>query len=316
MKIFRPIISLLLLLTLLTQSMQSANSAGTLCPNMMDMPMEMASHPNHALGNGTTLNEMGYKLNIVTSPTVKNKTFKFNISQNNSKIENFTLDMGKLLHLIVYSSDFKEYYHIHPKIDSKLDFTAQVPLTRDTNYRFVVDFALPINDKKNPVAQLILGGEFKSNSSSLKISKLTPKCVFKSNGYTFQLSKTTLPLEHDTLMINIFDGKGNPVVFDKYLNADAHLVVINTRNNVYSHFHPMNSDGTMPVMYTDKVSLKNKNINNFTDNPSADIKTAKNPSVGMLHFMTEPPGAGTYVAYLQFVDKGKLITTSFIFIGK
>jgi len=301
-------------------SLIPANAANpALCPGAMAMPMDMTSHPAHSLGDGTSLNAVGYQMNIIEQPNAsKNtKTLKFNIlGYDNLPLKKYTLDMGKILHLLVYSSDFKTYIHVHPQVDKNGTFTYTLPLTQKGTYHYITDISTPINDKTNPTVQLIFGGSFDYGTKTALTKLPLPQCKISSNGYKLELSQKVLDLAHSSLMINVFDKKGNPVSFGTYLGARAHLVVFKENSLAYGHFHPMNVDGSMPIMWGKVVSTSDKNIKTFADAPAIDYKAKPDTQPGMLHFMTEPPGAGRYIAFLQFVVKGKIETTSFTFDAK
>lgn len=286
------------------------------CSNMMDMGTHQKNHPAHAIGNGTSLDVSGYTLQKIQVPTKQSdKTLSFKINDYNKRtLENYTLDMGKILHLLVYSNDFMVYKHYHPTLNKDGVFSQILDIPFNKTYYFVADVSTPTSDKNNPTAQLVFGDSFNYGAKSKPVALSKPKCNITSNGYTISLSSTKLPLDHSSLMLTITNKKGEPVRFGRFLGVDAHLVVFRESDRRYSHFHPMNMDGSMPKMWGKTISLKDKSLSKFSGEQANDILPANNNStVGMLHFMTEPPGKGRYIAFLQFVDNNKLITTNFTF---
>ena len=289
------------------------------CPGAMMMPMDMDSHPAHSLGDGTSLTSVGYQMNIIEQPNASKNTkmLKFNIlGYDKLPLKKYTLDMGKIIHLLVYSTDFKTYIHAHPQVDKTGTFSYNLPISKNGTYRFIADVSTPINDKNNPTVQLIFGGSFDYGTKTALANLPVPQCKISSNGYKLELSQKTLDLAHGSLMINVFDKSGNPVSFGTYLGARAHLVVFKEKSLNYGHFHPMNVDGSMPIMWGKVVTTADKNLKSYADAPAIDFKAKPDTQPGMLHFMTEPPGAGRYIAFLQFVVKGKIQTTSFTFDAK
>jgi len=316
-------------LTILSQVMivnsNAASSSKAYCPGSMMMPMgDMGKHP-HALGNGTVPEYAGYKLNLLSSNLKPGKSniLKYNITDSKNKIvTKYLLDMGKIAHTIIFSSDYKTYIHKHAVIDKTGVFTLSVDFPKAGTYHMDVDFSVPMAvDKNTNGAQFVLGKDLIVGGKSAFSNTTKPACVFNSNGYKISLSRTTLPLTHDTLMVSV-SKNGQPVLFGKYLGTLAHMVVIRNSDRSYAHFHPMNPDGSMPPMWSDVVDVSKGNTDSYTDaNPSSkDIipfnPKEVNPALGMLHFMTEPPGAGRYTAYLQFIDGNKLQTLTFTLDAK
>ena len=294
------------------------------CPGAMPMEMPtMGAHP-HALGNGTTLEAAGYTLNLLTKkfligqPTV----IKFNLTDPKKQIvTKFLLDMGKMEHTIIFSSDYKTYIHKHAEVDKKGNFSVPVIFPTAGSYHMDVDFSVPLKGQSFAGAQLIVGTDLVVGSKSTFTMPIKPSCSSTSNGYKISLNRTTLPLTHDTLMVNV-SKKGQPVLFGKFLGTMAHLVIIRDSDRRYGHFHPMNADGSMPPMWSSIVDVTKGNTTTYTDlnTSSNDIipynPKEVNPTPGMLHFMTEPPGAGRYTAFLQFIDGTKLQTLTFTIDAK
>ena len=89
---------------LIPQGAEASNKCGSGEGMAMNMP---ASHP-HAMGTGVTKNAVGYNLEILKTPTLNtDNTFKYRFTNKGKVVKDFTLDMGKVSHLIVYSSVYK-----------------------------------------------------------------------------------------------------------------------------------------------------------------------------------------------------------------
>ena len=323
-RVFATLATMLLVSQISVQYSTAATKKGY-CPGAMPMMMhDMGEHP-HALGTGVKSEYAGYKLNVLSgklTPGTEN-TIKYNITDSKKKVvTKYVLDIGKLSHTIIFSSDYKTYIHKHAEVDKKGNFSMSVNLPQSGSYHMIVDFAVPFaGDKVNKVAHLVLGQEIVVGSKSSFVKQTPPACTVNTSGYKIALDRTTIPLEHDTLMITL-TKKGQPVLLGKYLGTVAHLVMIKESDRSYAHMHPMNADGSMGEMYSDTVDVTKVDTTKYTDKNGSknDIKAfnpkESNPTPGMLHFMTEPPGAGRYTAYLQFVDNGKLQTVSFTIDAK
>ena len=293
---------------LLPQIAEASNKCGSAEDMAMSMP---ANHP-HAMGTGVTKTAVGYTLEILKTPMLNtDNTIKYRFTNKGKVVKDFTLDMGKVSHLIVYSSDYKTYIHTHPYVDQTGVFTSVLPIKSQGTYNFVTDTSVPLKDKSvNPSIQLLLGGSFNYGSKSNPIAMAKPKCSVISNGYKISLSDTEVKTSHGTLMVTISDLNGNPVNFGQFLGARAHLVVIKDKEHTYAHFHPMNADGSMPPMWGSDVNVAKSDPKKINASKS-DIINKNDSMPGMLHFMTEPPGPGRYMAFMQFVDKGILKTVQF-----
>ena len=315
----------MILISQLSVQYSTAATKNAYCPGAMPMHMpDMGEHP-HALGTGVKSEYAGYKLNITNGKLIAGaeNTIKYNITDSKKKVvTKYVLDIGKLNHTIIFSSDYKTYIHKHAEVDKKGNFTMSVNLPKSGSYHMIVDFAVPFaGDKVNKVAHLVLGQDIVVGSKSNFVKLAAPTCTVNTKGYKIALDKTTLPLEHDSLMLTLTKN-GQPVLLGKYLGTVAHLVIIKESDRSYAHMHPMNPDGSMGEMYSDTVDVTKVDTTKYTDKNGSknDIKAFNpkefNPTPGMLHFMTEPPGAGRYTAFLQFVDGGKVQTVSFIIDAK
>jgi len=288
------------------------NCPGPQMPAMAAMPK---NHP-HAFGDGTTPSAIGYTLNVVTLPQVSGKTekFSFKIVQVSSKkpLQTFTSDMGKLLHLIIVSSDYNTYIHVHPSIDANGVFTAYVTLPHNGTYHYFTDFSFPLIKQMQPAQQVVLGGSFSLATSTNFQTSVKPLCSLTEQGYHLALSTTTVPFGHGMLMVNI-DKNGTPVAFGTLLGVRAHMVIVSLQGQRYGHFHPLLADGSMSPMWGPVVDTTKSYAKTYADS-GLDINpdSSHDDTPGMLDFMTEPPGPGLYMSYLQVVIDGKLHTFNFV----
>jgi hypothetical protein len=230
-------------------------------------------------------------------------------------IRHYTVDMTKLLHLIIVSDDFTTFLHVHPTLGSNGHFTIDQTLPRATLYHIYADadpqgigqqvfrFDLPLGPK-----------------ASAETRNLSPTGPAVSTGpYTVTLSTTTLSAGKDAPLVVRITRDGRPATgLHPYLGALAHAVFLNASDLSYVHAHPMPLDassmdsmsgmGGMSGMSGMSGMAGMSGMSGMDMKPLPDSATSS-PNM-QLHLMLREPG--TYKLWLQFRGGSDLYVAPFV----
>jgi hypothetical protein len=156
-------------------------------------------------------------------------------------VSDLEVNHEKLLHLIVVSTDLKEYQHLHPKTQEPGVFKVphSLPLGQ---YKAFVD--IKPTDKTYVVAPIsFMVGENHNNHEENSLTVDT-ELTKEAGGYTVQLLPSSLNINEDIQLT--FDLGGDTP--EQYLGALGHVVILDEKGENYIHVHPL--DGNEPVFAT------------------------------------------------------------------
>lgn len=187
-------------------------------------------------------------------PIVANQTTKLNIDvadkSDGMPVRDFTESHEKLMHLILVSSDMKEFQHIHPDVVGPGKLQVETTFPKDGQYIVFAQFARSTGHEAT-VRQTVNVGRGKSVAPGLVPDADIPKVI---DGYTYKLSSYPKKAnEMEMITINIEkDGKSVKGI-ESYLGAGGHAVVIGQDTQSFLHVHPMTEakDGsyTAPIQF-------------------------------------------------------------------
>lgn len=240
--------------------------------------MDVDAMHEHAVGDGTTETAGDLTLKVLSTPSTAGKsgTLALSITTPEGPVTDPVVKHTKPLHVVAVRSDLGEYLHIHPELQKDGSWSTKVTFPTAGEWRVIADIVLstPTIEDAGKSTGYILGSTLKIAGSAPKFTLPAPANTFDVDGYTVNLSGGLSSDEHGMLMGTITKD-GSSVELDDYLGSKGHLVAIRQSDGAYAHMHP---DDSMP---------------------------------GMLHFMTEVPGAGTYRLFLQFSVEGKVRLATF-----
>ncbi len=138
----------------------------------------------------------------------------------------------KKMHLILASSDFSDYQHVHPEFKDKL-WQVQLTLKNNTLYQAYADI-----DSDEDGTEIL----------RFPISVGTPQAVSKVSQKETVLTKDGITVKMNTEN-NLVTGTENPVTFivsknnktvipENYLGAKGHVVALGEDPNTFVHGHP------------------------------------------------------------------------------
>ncbi len=232
-----------------------------------------------------------YTLDIVQTPLDGGKP-----------ITNYTLDMTKLMHLIIVSDDFTEFFHVHPAFDAKTGhFTIEQRLDPLHRYYAYAD-SQPTGMSQQVFRFTIQPGPNATNNVS-PFKRPSPVTA-DAGPYTVTLAKTTLPANTMQMIDVNITRNGTPATDLKpYLGAAAHAVFINTSSLQYVHVHPM-VQGAHASMSDMHMSMPMND----------DIGMGKAGPKLMMH--VPPLPAGIYRLWLQFQGGSTLQVAAFTIVAR
>jgi len=212
-------------------------------------------------------------------------------------IRDYAIEMTKKLHVVVVSSDFAQFMHIHPILAPNGHFTIDQQFPAPGLYYLYAD-GLP--DKLNH--QVFRFNIKVGNPGAQKPMAVSPTGREVNVGpYTVDLSQVVVKA-HETAIINLHILKGDKAATDlhPYLGANAHAVFLNDKDLSYVHVHPMSMEQMMAM------GSKSGPMQMPPDLPENSISS---PDL-MLHVSIWEPG--TYKMWLQFRGGDQLYAAPFI----
>jgi len=209
-------------------------------------------------------------------------------------IRNYAVEMTKKLHVVIVSSDFTRFMHIHPSLGPTGHFAIDQQFPAPGLYYLYAD------GEPNNLDHQVFRFEFTvSNNAGQKPLTLSPTGREVNIGpYTVDLSQVKLNAGGmDMIDVHILKGDKPANDLHPYLGASAHAVFLNARDLSYVHVHPM-AMGDMAAM--------SPPINIAPDLPENSISS---PDM-MLHISIKEPGI--YKMWLQFRGGGQLYVAPFV----
>jgi len=201
----------------------------------------------------------------------------------------YTIDMQKLMHLVVIRDDFATFDHLHPAFDAQTGIFS-APFTKNANHRFFV-YA---DSMPKGIGQQVFRFTIESDGplAPAKPSLTASPVTSKAGPYAVTLAKTTLAA-NVPLKLDVTVRRGGAPAQDlvPYLGAAAHCVLIDTATLAYVHVHPHERGHAMAM-------------SSGTDMPMGGI--AADARVGANQQLELPAlPAGTYKAWYQFKGVGE-----------
>jgi flagellar basal body-associated protein FliL len=200
------------------------------------------SHQDHENHGANTNSEVTPKVSYA------NGAITIELIDNSNDAPELEVSHEKYMHLIVVSSDLKEYHHLHPEKKGEGTYQVKVHL-EDNSFKAFVD----INPKGLQYAvrpiELQVGETHHVNGGN----ELVPDTDFTKtiNGEAVEL--TTRSFEVNKEVTLNFDVKGGKP--EKYLGALGHVVILDEDGGKFIHVHPASDDKTVFETQFDKPGI-------------------------------------------------------------
>ena len=267
------------------------NSMSTITSNQ-EADLITCSPDNHGVGNGTIKSIDGLTLNLASSGFKSNveSTLTLQVKDKSGKaLSDLSIVHTKPMHLILVKKDLNGYLHLHPVVDENGNWSTPVTFPSGGEWQVIADVQTIEGKTYN------LGTFINVKGATESFTLPTPNDKISIDGIDISISGMINPDTHGMLMLTASKG-GNPITIEPYLGANAHLVAIKTDGS-YAHMHPH--------------SIKSMDACPEGEMPVNDPYAQEDAAMGMMHFMTEVPGAGTYRFFLQFQYEGVVHTGMF-----
>ena len=217
-------------------------------------------------------------------------------------IRNYGTEMTKKLHVVIVSSDFSTFLHVHPVLGADGHFTLEQQFPAPGLYYLYAD-GEP-NDGDHQVFRFNV--QLSKNVSPTR-PVLVPTGKEVSVGpYTVDLSRARLHAGGmDTIEVQILKGDTPAHDLHPYLGVPAHAVFLNSQDLTYVHVHPMPLNSGSDAMNMTAMDMSKMTV----DMPD----TASSPPDMMLHVSVKEPG--TYKLWLQFRGGSQLYIAPFVLVA-
>ncbi|MBS1914392.1 MAG: hypothetical protein JST22_20555 [Bacteroidetes bacterium] len=251
-------------------------------------------------------------------------------------VKDFDTVHGKLLHLIVVSSDLAWFNHVHPAYKGDGVFTVQTALPRAGSYKLYADYTLAggVHD----VEQYELatgGGSYHQAPAGLAadtigeggwmvrgVASKPEGMPDEKGGAEYRVALMPMPMKlvagKDAMLhFQIRDAQGKPVKgLEPYLGAMGHAVLLSADTRTYLHTHPMEpgaDHGGMHHEGEEHAAVRNGMTPGHGHGAATmDEDEAPKTPVSEVIFHTNFPSPGLYKVWGQFQHMGRIITASFV----
>lgn len=209
-------------------------------------------------------------------------------------IRAYSLDMTKLLHVIIVSDDFKTFLHVHPALLSTGHFTLDQPLPGPGLYHIYSD------GEPSGFGQQV----FRFDVQAGKVIPVGPRDLSErsetaqADGYAVTLSSLSLrPGSETHIAVSITKGGKPATDVHPYLGALAHAVFLDAHDLSYVHVHPGAAGMTSMTMGPAETPAYSND------------RAVVSPNM-FLHVNVREPG--TYKLWLQFRAGTSLHVAAFV----
>jgi len=176
---------------------------------------------------------------VTVNAFYKNDQLIIELFDLNEQVPELELSHEKQMHVIVVSSDLKQFYHVHPENIEEGIYTQQLNLS-DNIYNVFVDIKPKgLNYEIAPI-QIHVGNTDVTNSAA----KLSSDTNFTKtvNGHAIRLKLESPIKAHEEIMLDFEMLGGKP---EPYLGALGHVVILDEDGDSFVHVHPMSADKTL-----------------------------------------------------------------------
>ena len=239
---------------------------------------DQGGHEGHDGPGGLLVSEHGYTLNLdstIFEAGTRKVTFQVT-GPDGQPVTEFEPTHEKKLHLIAVRRDTTGFQHVHPVMDKKGTWRAELELTPG-DWRFFADFHPTGHDETMTLGidTAVAGGY-----DPKPLPK--PNRTAQTGDYTVTLDGDMVPGEAGELTLTV-SRDGKPVTdLQPYLAAYGHLVALRVGDLGYLHVHPEGEPG------------------DGTTEPGPDVT-----------FVATAPSAGAYRLFLDFQHEGTVHTVEF-----
>jgi hypothetical protein len=226
------------------------------------------------------------------------------------RLDDLIPDHGHLMHLfIVRMPDMKAFWHLHPEQSQPGDFSQNLPIMPEGQYKMYADIVHHTGFPETQVATANLpsvAGETLSGDDAGTFN-LTPvdKVAQLSDGYRMVWERDDKPIKANQpywFRFRVEDKDGKPAAgMEPYMGMAGHAVFLSADGNIFAHVHPAGSVAMAALNLAAGGSGKTGMEN--MDHAGAGAEVA---------FPYGVPKAGEYRIFVQVKRAGKVETAAFV----
>jgi len=195
------------------------------------------------------------------------------------------------VHLIIVRDDLSTIVHLHPPIPASGRLAIAVDLPRGGRYHVLVD----VYPARGSLRNFQLTHELQVGTGDARAALPAFAPVVHAGGLTFRVAK--LPglrlAEPASMIVNVTDAAGKPVVFRPFYGALAHAIFFRAGTLDYFHSHICGSDPACTAGFCSPVTA------------------GHSTKPGRMELGVLLPAPGKWRLFLQVFHAGKLITAPF-----
>lgn len=225
------------------------------------------------------------------------------------RLDDLIPDHGHLMHLfIVRMPDMKAFWHLHPDQTQPGDFSVNLPIMPEGQYKLYADIVHHTGFPETQVATVNLpaiAGEAIRGDDAGAFNLLPGERVAQlSDGYRMIWERDDKPFKANQpywFRFRVEDAHGNPAAdLEPYMGMAGHAVFISTDGSIFAHVHPAGSVAMAAVALAEKGS------------GTHSMETMDHSGAGTVSFPYGFPKAGEYRIFVQVKRSGKVETGEFI----
>jgi hypothetical protein len=226
------------------------------------------------------------------------------------RLDDLIPDHGHLMHLfIVRMPEMKAFWHLHPDQAQAGDFTVNLPIMPEGQYKLYADIVHHTGFPETQVATVnlpaVTGKALSGDDSGASDLAATDKVAQLSGGYRMvwesdgRLFKANQPY---WFRFRVEDKDGKPATdLEPYMGMAGHAVFMSADGNVFAHVHPAGSVSMAAVGLAEGRNPKAAMENMEHNAPAAEVS-----------FPCGFPQPGEYRIFVQVKRAGKVETGEFV----
>jgi hypothetical protein len=220
----------------------------------------------------------------------------------------YSVDMTKLLHVIIVSDDFARFLHVHPVLGPDGHFTIDQRFPEPALYHVYAD------GEPDGIGQQVFRFDLAVAGGAAAGARDLPSTGPKRSAgpYTVELSTTTVPAGNDVpVTVHIRHGTRPAGDLHPYLGALAHAVFLDARDLSYVHVHPL------PLAAGPMNSMPGMAMSNMPGMGGMDMKALPDSATSSpdMQLRLRLREAGTYKLWLQFRGGRSLYVAPFVIVA-
>jgi len=268
----------------------SARGMGTNA-HAMETGATGAAHGEHSEKGEVSAAAVGLRVEWASEPATalpdQPITLRYRVVDvaNGRAVTDLPIDHERPMHLILVSTDLREFQHIHPQLDSAGNYSVTTALPAGT-YTLYDEFKR--NDRTVLDQRPLTVGAATSAATNL-VPDTTPQTV---NGLAVALkSPASMTAGTEVTFTFTLTRDGQPVTdLTQYLGAAAHVAVVSADSSLFAHTHGEEGDHTHGAA-------------------AVALTGTFGPEVSFTHTFERP---GLYKVWAQFNREGQVVTVPFV----